>query len=63
MRRLVVTVIGALILIGASPLLAQQASAGCRERSSMIPAGLSRGVTIVITHESSGMFRQGRQQC
>ena len=58
MRRLVVTVIGALILIGASPLLAQQASAGMQGKVVDDSGGALPGVTIVITHESSGMFRQ-----
>jgi hypothetical protein len=58
MRRFVVIVLGALTLVSPQPLLAQQASAGMQGRVVDDSGGALPGVTIIVTHEGSGMFRQ-----
>src|SRR5262245_59156796 len=58
MRRMIVAVLGALAVVSASPLLAQQASAGMQGKVVDESGGALPGVTIVITHEGSGQFRQ-----
>ncbi|HUR33309.1 MAG TPA: carboxypeptidase regulatory-like domain-containing protein [Vicinamibacterales bacterium] len=58
MRRTVLAIVAALTLASAAPLLGQQASAGMQGRV-VDESGLALpGVTIVVTHEQSGMFRQ-----
>ena len=57
LRRILVFAV-ALTAIAASPLLAQQASSGMQGKV-VDESGLSLpGVTILVTHEQSGMFRQ-----
>ena len=58
MRRFVLAIAVVLAVGGASPLLAQQASSGMQGKV-IDESGLALpGVTIVVTHEQSGMFRQ-----
>ncbi|MEQ1911487.1 MAG: carboxypeptidase regulatory-like domain-containing protein, partial [Vicinamibacterales bacterium] len=57
LRRILVVAV-ALTAVAASPLLAQQASSGMQGKV-VDESGLSLpGVTILVTHEQSGMFRQ-----
>ena len=58
MRRMMVAVLAALAVVSASPVLAQQASAGMQGKVVDESGGALPGVTIVITHEGSGQFRQ-----
>ena len=58
MRRFAIAVLVTLALSHPSALLAQQASSGMQGRV-VDESGLALpGVTIVVTHEQSGMFRQ-----
>ncbi len=58
MRRLVVGVLTLLSLLVSSASMAQQASAGMQGRVVDESGAALPGVTIVVTHQESGMFRQ-----
>ena len=60
MRCLLVGVLAVLALLGpsASASIAQQASSGMQGRVVDESGAALPGVTIVVTHEGSGMFRQ-----
>lgn len=58
MRRLPIALFVSLALVSASPVLAQQASSGMQGRVVDDTGAALPGVTVVITHEGSGMFRQ-----
>ena len=52
------SILGALVILSASAAVAQQASAGMQGHVVDDSGAALPGVTIVITHEGSGMFRQ-----